>query len=63
MAPEKLYCCSSYREFVEYVMTTTKAMEEEQDKRTKFIDIKPHEHVGSKQERTAAKEKAVQRWV
>ncbi|XP_060599199.1 uncharacterized protein LOC132752830 isoform X1 [Ruditapes philippinarum] len=36
-------------------------MEEEQTKKNKLIDIKPHEHVGSKQERNAAKEKAVQR--
>lgn len=38
-------------------------MEEEQKNKNKLIDIKPHEHVGSKQERNAAKEKAVQRFV
>ncbi|KAL4220552.1 FAM194 protein [Mactra antiquata] len=60
-APEVLYCCNEYREFVEFVLSTTNDMEEEQKKKNKLIDIKPHEHVGSKQERNAAKEKAVQR--
>lgn len=59
--PETLYCCNEYREFVDYVMSTTRDMEEEQNQRNKLIDIKPHEHVGSKQERNAAREKAVQR--
>ena len=41
---------------------TTIELEEEQKKKTKMISIKVHEHVGSKQERNAAKEKAVQRY-
>ncbi|XP_053404790.1 uncharacterized protein LOC123553768 isoform X4 [Mercenaria mercenaria] len=61
LAPELLYCCSDYREFVEYVLHKSTEMEEELKKKNKLIDIKPHEHVGSKQERNAAKEKAVQR--
>ncbi|XP_052215246.1 glutamate-rich protein 6-like isoform X13 [Dreissena polymorpha] len=61
MPPETLYCCNDYREFVEFVLTTSKELEEQQMKQTQMIDIKPHEHVGSKQERNAAKEKAVQR--
>lgn len=63
LPPESLYCCSDYREFVEYVMSTTKDMEEELNQKNKLISIKPHEHVGTKQERNAAKEKAVQRLV
>lgn len=61
LPPEQLYCCNDYREFVEYVLMTTHELEEEQKKKTKMISIKVHEHVGSKQERNAAKEKAVQR--
>ncbi|XP_052784218.1 glutamate-rich protein 6-like isoform X3 [Mya arenaria] len=61
MPPESLYCCNDYREFVEFVTSTNRDMEDEQSKKTKLIDIKPHEHVGSKQDRNAAKEKAVQR--
>lgn len=61
LPPEELYCCNDYREFVEYVLNTTAELEKEQKEKTKLISVKVHEHVGSKQERNAAKEKAVQR--
>ena len=59
--PEQLYCCNEYREFVEYVLSESKELEEAEKKKNKMISVKVHEHVGSKQERNAAKEKAVQR--
>ena len=62
LPPEELYCCNDYREFVEYVLNTTAELEKEQKEKTKLISVKVHEHVGSKQERNAAKEKAVQRY-
>lgn len=59
--PEELYCCDEYRDFVDYVLMTSEQMEQEEKKKNKLISVKPHEHVGSKQARNAAKEKAVQR--
>ena len=59
--PEQLYCCNDYREFVEFALNASSELEEEQKKKNKLISVKVHEHVGSKQERNAAKEKAVQR--
>ncbi|KAK3583694.1 hypothetical protein CHS0354_021444 [Potamilus streckersoni] len=55
--PSQLYCCSEYREFVEFSMKTAIEMENAR-KEIKLINIKPHGHHGSKQDRKAAKEKA-----
>ncbi|WAR28563.1 hypothetical protein MAR_014267 [Mya arenaria] len=46
---KSLYCCNDYREFVEFVTSTNRDMEDEQSKKTKLIDIKPHEHVGMRE--------------
>ncbi|KAL3848350.1 hypothetical protein ACJMK2_019218 [Sinanodonta woodiana] len=55
--PSELYCCSQYREFVEFSMKTAIEMENAR-KEIKLINIKPHGHFGTKQDRKAAKEKA-----
>ncbi|ELU05520.1 hypothetical protein CAPTEDRAFT_229051, partial [Capitella teleta] len=61
MAPEDLYCCNSYRDFVQFIITHPLHDAEEKKKRDEQIDIKPHPPYGSKQARKDAKERAAQR--
>jgi hypothetical protein len=60
-APQDLYCCEDYREFVEFAVSTSLEIEEENLKANQMIDVKPHAHHGSKSDRRAARERAVQR--
>lgn len=59
--PSDLYCCEDYREFIQFATSTALRMEQEAQKATKLISIKPHGHHGSKQDRRVAKERAVER--
>ena len=59
--PEMLYCCSTYQDFVEFVLNSVTELEEEEKEKNKFICVKVHKHVGSKEARDAAKEQASQR--
>jgi hypothetical protein len=59
--PSELYCCEEYREFIQFATSTALRMEQEAQKATKMISIKPGAHHGSKQARRAAKERAVER--
>ena len=57
--PEELYCCSSYSEFIQYMVKHPLNAEAQEDK---LINVKPHLPYGSKQARKAAKERAAQRY-
>ncbi|XP_067668604.1 glutamate-rich protein 6-like isoform X3 [Haliotis asinina] len=61
LPPHELYCCEEYREFVNFATTTAMDLEEETRHANKLINIKPHAHFGNKNDRKAAKERAVQR--
>jgi hypothetical protein len=56
--PEELYCCGSYSEFMQFMVTHPLHTEAQEDK---LIDVKPHLPYGSKQARRMAKEKAALR--
>ncbi|XP_046564668.1 glutamate-rich protein 6-like isoform X2 [Haliotis rubra] len=61
LPPHELYCCEEYRDFVNFATTTAMDLEEETKHANKLINIKPHAHFGNKNDRKAAKERAVQR--
>ena len=61
MSPEELFCCLEYKDFVEFAMSTAMTLEEEHKNTDLMINVKPHEHIDTKLERKAAKEKAAQR--
>ncbi|XP_041356593.1 glutamate-rich protein 6-like isoform X2 [Gigantopelta aegis] len=61
LPPDELYCCDQYREFVEFATTTAFDLELEVRKQQRMISVKPHAHFGTKKDRKAAKERAVQR--
>ena len=63
LSREELYCCSEYEDFVMFALLAASELEEEENEKNKLIDVKPHKHVGSKEERKAAKEKNAQRLV
>ncbi|XP_046378667.1 glutamate-rich protein 6-like isoform X8 [Haliotis rufescens] len=61
LPPDELYCCEEYREFVQFATSTAMDLEQETSNANKLINIKPHAHFGNKNDRKAAKERAVQR--
>ncbi|XP_071078495.1 glutamate-rich protein 6-like isoform X2 [Haliotis cracherodii] len=61
LPPQELYCCEEYREFVHFATSTAMDLEQETSNANKLINIKPHAHFGNKNDRKAAKERAVQR--
>ncbi|XP_046378664.1 glutamate-rich protein 6-like isoform X3 [Haliotis rufescens] len=60
LPPDELYCCEEYREFVQFATSTAMDLEQETSNANKLINIKPHAHFGNKNDRKAAKERAVQ---
>ena len=57
-APDELYCCSGYNDFIQFMVTHPLHNKSQEDR---MIDVKPHLPYGSKQARRVAKERAAVR--